>query len=58
MRTSAGGEIFRYSRAMDARQWHLMDEVFTEDAVPVLNDAEFDDLHRRLDQLLDPTALA
>jgi ketosteroid isomerase-like protein len=24
--------LARYSRAMDARQWHLMDDVFTDDA--------------------------
>ena len=41
------------------RSWvELERELFTEDAVPVLNDAEFDDLRRRLDQLLNPTALA
>jgi uncharacterized protein (TIGR02246 family) len=30
--------INRYSRAMDTRQWHLMDDVFTEDAVQSIND--------------------
>jgi ketosteroid isomerase-like protein len=29
--------INRYSRAMDTRQWHLMDEVFTDDAIQEIN---------------------
>jgi hypothetical protein len=41
------------------RSWvELERELRSEDAVPVLNDTEFDDLRRRLDHLLNPTALA
>jgi hypothetical protein len=41
------------------RSWvELERELPSEDAVPVLNDTEFDDLRRRLDHLLNPTALA
>jgi hypothetical protein len=41
------------------RSWvELEQEISTEGATPVLSDAEFDDLRRRLDQLLRPTALA
>ena len=41
------------------RSWvELERELPTEGATPVLSDAEFDDLRRRLDQLLHPTALA
>jgi hypothetical protein len=41
------------------RSWvELERELPTEGGVPVLDDAEFDDLRKRLDQLLNPTALA
>jgi hypothetical protein len=41
------------------RSWvELECELPTEGATPVLNDAEFDELRRRLDHLLHPTALA
>ncbi len=41
------------------RSWvELERELPTEAAVPLLNDAEFDDRRRQLDQLLNPTALA
>jgi hypothetical protein len=41
------------------RSWvELEREIATEGAVPVLNDAEFDEVRGRLDQLLNPTALA
>lgn len=41
------------------RSWvELERELPTEGAVPVLNDAEFDELRRRLDQLLNPIGLA
>lgn len=33
--------IHRYSRAMDCREWELMDEVFVEDATASMNDAMF-----------------
>jgi hypothetical protein len=41
------------------RTWvELERDLSTEGAIPVLNDREFDDLRLRLDQLLNPTALA
>ena len=41
------------------RTWvELERELPTDGATPVLSDKDFDDLRRRLDQLLEPTALA
>ena len=33
--------LYRYSRAMDMRQWHLMDDVFIEDATVDMGGAMF-----------------